>query len=143
MPLYEFQCRSCGLRFEKRIPVARRQDPVVCDCGTNVQQLVPPSVAGHFTKEVSGPVPQNTGIHDLDTHIDRVIGQSSAQGWKVAQKRKQVKEEVIHSTGASGKDLSRNPDGSYRVLSPQERSIHQRGQAIHSAAGDWRRRQRR
>jgi len=34
MPLYAYACPVCGQRFEKLIPLARRDEPVVCEsCG--------------------------------------------------------------------------------------------------------------
>lgn len=85
-------------------------------------------------------MPQNTGIHDLDTHIDRVIGQSSKQGWDVAEGRKQEKLDVMAQAGVQGDQLSKNLDGSYRVMSDEEKAIHDRSQAIHGAAMDWKQR---
>lgn len=139
MPMYEFQCAHCGLRFDKRRPVTKRNDPLSCEgCGKAAKIIPPPTVAGHFKKNVTGPVPQNTGIHDLDTHIDRVIGQSSKQGWDVAEERKRQKEDVMASHGVTGDYLSKNPDGSYRVLTEVEKAAHDRSQAIHGAAMSWR-----
>ena len=108
-------------------------------CEADAAPMPPSTVAGHFTKEVSGPGPQNSGIQGLDAHIDRVIGQSSKQGWDVTERRVRDKQAVMAETGASGADLSKNPDGSYRVLSPEEKAAHARSQAIHEKAGNWRR----
>ena len=142
MPTYVFQCQ-CGLRFDVRSSIKNRAKPRPCpDCGA-VADLVPPeTVSGQFKKEVTGPGPQNTGIHDLDTHIDRVIGQSAHQGWGVAEGRVKDKEAVLAATGATGHDLSKNPDGTYRVMSPAERAAHTRSQKIHGKATEWRTRQR-
>lgn len=138
MPLYEFQC-SCGLRFEAVASLAKRNDGKSCPaCGGMAGLVPPPAVQGHFKKEVSGPVPQNTGIHDLDTHIDRVIGQSAAQGREVIHDRHRTKQQVLDDNpGATGADLSRNPDGSYRVLPSKERDAHQRALGIHTKHGEW------
>jgi len=139
MPTYEYQC-ACGVRFDGRAPVADRRKPKECpDCGEDAPPMPPSTVAGHFNKNVDGPGPQNTGIHDLDTHIDRVIGQSSRQGWDVAEGRKRQKEEVMAAEGVTGKDLSKRPDGSYGVLKPEERAVHDRAQKIHEKAGEWKR----
>lgn len=135
MPTYEYLC-TCGLKFDGRASLADREKPKKCPaCGEQAPLAVPSQVQGHFTHQVTGPVPQNTGIHDLDTHIDRVIGQSARQGYEVIHQRVQDKKEVLASNpGASGHDLSRNPDGSYRVLKPEERGVHERSQNIHSTA---------
>ena len=139
MPTYEFLCQSCGLKFDGSAKLADRTKPKKCpDCNQDAPPVVPSQVQGHFSKEVTGPGPQNTGIHDLDTHIDRVIGQSAKQGWDAAEARVRDKREVLaNNPGLTGHDLSRNPDGSYRVLTPEERAVHERSQAIHGAAMDW------
>lgn len=140
MPTYEYQC-SCGLKFEGAAKLANRSNPKRCpSCDLEAPPVVPSQVQGHFHKEVTGPGPQNTGIQGLDIHIDRVIGQSAKQGWDVAVSRVKDKQQVLaDNPGSTGRDLSRNEDGSYRVLTPQERGTHERSQAIHSAAMEWRR----
>jgi putative FmdB family regulatory protein len=141
MPLYEYQC-ACGVQFDGRASIADRRKPKPCpECQQDAPPVPPSTVSGHFSKTVDGPGPQNTGITGLDAHIDRVIGQSSKQGWDVAEGRKREKEEVMADTGATGHDLSKNLDGSYRVLKPEEKAAHKRSQAIHEKAGDWRRNQ--
>ena len=104
--------------------------------------MPPSTVSGHFNKAVSGPQPQNTGIQGLDAHIDRTIGQSSAQGWDAAEQRRRDKLQVMSDYGVTGRDLTKNPDGSYGVLGRKERAIHERSQKIHQAAGEWRNRQK-
>lgn len=141
MPTYTYQC-ACGVQFDQRAPIADRRKAKSCpSCGEEAPPIPPATVSGQFTKSVTGPMPQNTGIHDLDTHIDRVIGQSSAQGWDVAEARKRQKEEVMASAGVDGHQLSRQPDGSYGVLRPEERAVHERAQKIHQKAGEWKRKE--
>jgi putative FmdB family regulatory protein len=145
VPLYEFLCSSCGLKFDGRAPLKDSSKAKPCPaCQTEAAPLVPSSVQGHFTKSVTGPNPQNTGIHDLDTHIDRVIGQSAKQGWDVAESRTRDKKEVLtQHPEVDGHSLSKNLDGSYRVMTPEERAVHDRSQAIHGAAMTWHQGQRR
>jgi putative FmdB family regulatory protein len=135
MPTYEYQC-SCGLKFDGNAKLADRAKPKKCpSCNTDAPPVVPSTVQGHFNHQVTGPVPQNTGIHDLDTHIDRVIGQSARQGHEVIRERVKDKKELLAGTPeATGYDLSRNPDGTYRVMTPDERGIHERSQNIHKTA---------
>jgi len=85
---------------------------------------------------VTSSGPQNTGIAGLDAHIDRTIGQSAKQGWDVAEERRRKKQAVLDASGANGHDLSKMPDGDYRVMSPEERGVHERSQKIHQAAGE-------
>jgi hypothetical protein len=37
----------------------------------------------------------------------------------------------MHSQGATGWDLSRNPDGTYRVMSAEERAASERSREFH------------
>lgn len=104
--------------------------------------IPPSSVSGHFSKDVSGPSPQNTGIHDLDTHIDRVIGQSARQGWGVAAERVRDKQALV-ADGVDPKLIRKNPDGSYGEMRPEEKAVHERALQIHERAGAWRRNRRR
>ena len=143
LPTYEFQCQ-CGVRFDAHAAITKRKDPQPCPSCAKLSDPVPPStVQGHFNKEVTGAGPQNTGIQGLDAHIDRTIGASAKQGWDVAEGRKRDKLDLLSGTGASGHDLSRNVDGSYRIMKPDERAVHDRNQAIQTAAGAWRKSRRR
>jgi len=119
--------------------VSDRRKPKPCpSCGEQAPPIPPSTVAGQFKKDVTGPVPQNTGIHDLDTHIDRVIGQSADQGWAVAEGRKRQKEELI-ANGTDPHLIRKNLDGSYGEMKPEEKAIHTRALKIHEKAGEWRR----
>lgn len=134
-PLYNYQC-GCGVLFEASNSIVKYKDPKPCpNCGEDAPRAMPDTVAGHFNVEVTGPGPQNSGIHDLDTHIDRVIGKSADQGREIHRQRVADKRALMEATGAAGQDLSRNPDNTYRVLSPEERGVHERSQAIHIKAG--------
>jgi len=135
MPLYRFQC-ECGLRFEGVAPMKDHQKPKKCpDCGSDAPRVVPEDVAGVFNQEVTGPVPQNTGLSQYDAHVDRVIGKSADQGRKVIARRQKEKEQVLDGIpGVTPDDLSRNPDGTYRVMTPEERGVHERANTINSLA---------
>lgn len=95
--------------------------------------MMPTDIAGHFNKDVDGPGPQNTGIHDLDTHIDRVIGQSAKQGMEVIEHRQRVKREMIQR-GVDAKRIGRLPDGTYAENSEEEQDFAIRANRINSRA---------
>jgi hypothetical protein len=96
--------------------------------------MMPKDVNGVFNQPVTGIGPQNTGVASLDTSIDRVIGTSAKQGWDQAELRRREKLKVLAETGAPPDALSRNPDGSYRVMSPEERGVLDRAIRINDAA---------
>lgn len=130
MPTYSYQC-ECGLQFEAVNKVAKHLEPVPCPaCKGQAPRMMPQTVSSFFKKEVTGPVPQNTGIHDLDTHIDRVIGQHAQQGWGMVEKRVMDKKKLLASSGAAPEDLSRTRDNTYRVLTPEEKEARSKALAV-------------
>ena len=142
MPTYEYIC-ECGVQFDGRASVADRKKPKTCpDCGEAAERVPPSMVSGQFKKDVDGAGPQNTGIHDLDTHIDRVLGQSAVQGWRVVENRVRDKQAVMAAEGVDGHHVRRNPDGSYGVIKPEEEAVHKRVLKIHKKAGEWQRAER-
>ncbi|MBN1977934.1 MAG: hypothetical protein JW918_11070 [Anaerolineae bacterium] len=42
MPLYEYQCDDCGLRFERRQPITADPLEKCPECGGNVHRLIHP-----------------------------------------------------------------------------------------------------
>ncbi|OHD25547.1 MAG: hypothetical protein A2Y38_13055 [Spirochaetes bacterium GWB1_59_5] len=144
MPVFEWQCQDCGLRFEAFVSREKREEPHVCpQCDALATPAVPSDISGVFNHDVSGPGPQNTGIQSLDADYDRVIGQHAKQSWTVIEQRVQEKRRVMATQGVPGEQLSRNLDGSYSPLAPEEKAVLDRGLAIHHAAMDWSKKQRR
>lgn len=135
MPTYVFQCQ-CGLRFEASKGASKHSEPAKCaSCGKMASRAMPSELNGVFNQTVDGPKPQNTGIHSLDAHIDRVIGQHAKQGWEAEDARRREKRRVLnHTPGAKTADLSLQPDGSYRVRKPEEKAVHDRAVTIHLKA---------
>jgi hypothetical protein len=95
---------------------------------------MPETASGVFKQMAKGPGPQNTGVSSFDAHVDRVIGQSAAQGWAKHEERQADKQEVVEATGANPHALARNPDGSWRPLTDEERGVQVRAQKINSLA---------
>lgn len=144
MPVYTYQCHTCGLRTEKRRKLSKRAEPLPClSCSAEMELKPPDSVSGHFNKEVTSIAPQNTGIHDLDTKHDKVIGQSAKQGWDVHKQRVHDKLEVMRKAGVTDpRRLSKQIDGSYEVLTPEEAGVSVRSVEIQSEYSKWSRRRR-
>lgn len=104
-------------------------------CGEQSPRHMPDSVNGVFQFSTSGIGPQNTGVSDLDTNLDRVVGEDAKKGWAAIEDRNKIKNDVINSNpGASMLDLSKNPDGSYRVMGKKEKEIHARAFTINHMA---------
>ncbi len=137
MPTYEYQCQECGLRFEARASMKDHQKPVKCKgCGEEAPRHLSPDVGGVFNQETDGlPQPQNTGVSAIDTVADRAIGASAKAGWAHVRKRVARKRGILRDNPeAEPEDLSRTPDGDYKVLDPEARGVHERANAINSKA---------
>ena len=135
MPIYTYQC-ACGLRFERNVPMSDRAVPVSCtDCGAEASRLVPDDITGVFKLETNGPGPQNTGVSQMDAVADRAIGVDAEKGWKVVEKRQGVKSKILTQNPGVGRgDLSRQPDGSYKILAPEEKQVQKRALGINNLA---------
>lgn len=138
MPIYEYGCPECGLRFEKLRKMADSDLPAVCpECKEpEAQRLVS---ATNFTfafpsSQLRGAAPPNTGT-SFDHNADLVIGRDAEQKWKAINERQQEKINVLKSNpGATGFDLSKQHDGSYKVMSPQERKTVESAREINKKA---------
>jgi len=137
MPIYDFQC-DCGLRFERATSFDLREEPVKCQsCGAPAPRVMPTSVEGVFHQEAKGIGPQNTGVSSFDSHVDRVIGVSSNDGWKHQAQRAALKEQVLRGNpGVSAADLTELPDGSWEVMDPGSKQYQERGRVINKLAMD-------
>jgi len=121
MPIYKYQCK-CGLQFEKSVKASKRQEPQKCVCGTMASWMMPKDVGVSFKPKVDGIGPQNTGVSLWDEHADRVIGEDARKKWAVVKARSQHKRELLRSNPeATGADIAKNPDGSYRIMDDEER----------------------
>lgn len=133
MPIYEYRC-ACGVQFERSVKFSAREDSQKCPaCKELVERLMPTRVGAVFVRNVTGPVPQNTGLSAYDAKVDRVIGQSAKQGWDAHEERQGTKAEVLRQNPeADPHALSENPDGSYRVLQESEREVQVRAHTINA-----------
>lgn len=75
--------------------------------------------------------PTTTGFSGMDYNADRAIGEYSTRKWGEIRERQKLKEDIIQATGATGFDLSKTPDGNYRVMTPEERSASERSRQFH------------
>lgn len=136
MPLYEYDCDDCGLRFELLRKLSDFTKPAKCpECGQEVGKIMSPTNHAFAHQPVGGPRPQNTGVYSIDYNADRVIGRDSEQRWRaIAQRQADKRKLLADNPGATGHDLSRNHDGSYRVMKPEERKAVETARGIHKQA---------
>jgi putative FmdB family regulatory protein len=136
LPIYEYTCNECSIRFEKMRKLAEHDDPANCpECGTVVNKVPSATNFAFAGAIVGGPRPQNTGVHSIDYNADRVIGRDAESRWKTITERQDYKRKVLRDNpGATGFDLSRTRDGDYKVMKPEERQASERGRALHTQA---------
>jgi putative FmdB family regulatory protein len=131
MPIYEYQCDSCGLRdekFWKRISAAK--DTIKCgSCDEDMRKLV---TAGSFTFNHSagqkrGSLPPSTGTSD-DWNFDKAIGRDAEDKWGKIEKRNKVKDTTVRDEYKAGRLVNRDQlvpkqdgTGEYRVITEPER----------------------
>lgn len=129
MPIYEYQCDSCGLRIEKMTSMSKAQDQVPCDeCSEPMRKLVSETNFSFKHSPSGGPRPQNTGVHSVDYNFDKVIGEDSERKWKDIEKKNTVKDTLIRDEKKAGRLVTRDHltpkydgSGEYRVLTEPER----------------------
>jgi putative FmdB family regulatory protein len=133
LPIYEYQCEECGLKFDRLRKMSESDAPQPClECGMDARKLM--SAVNHAfvhpTSQTRGMAPPNTGTSD-DYNFDKAIGRDAAKRWEHIGDRIHRKKQVLKDNpGATGYDLSRNHDGSYRVMHPQERATSEAGRAL-------------
>lgn len=134
MPVYEFTCHSCGLRFDKLFRRMESTDTLAetpCDsCGEPAYRQVTAAAFkfSHAPSQVRGAAPPNTGTSD-DWNYDKAIGRDAEQKWKVVEKRDAEKARVIRQERENGLALTKGQlvrsqeDGSYRAITEAERQV--------------------
>lgn len=134
MPVYEFTCHSCGLRFDKLFRRMEGTDTLTdtpCDsCGEPAYRQVTAAAFkfSHPSSQVRGAAPSNTGTSD-DWNYDKAIGRDAEQKWKVVEKRDAEKARVIRQERENGLALNNGQlvrsqeDGSYRAITEAERQV--------------------
>lgn len=141
MPIYEFTCPECGLRFERRFPKSSTTEEMpshpCSECGQPAYRQM--SAANfkfsHPASQTRGALPPNTGTSD-DWNFDRAIGRDAEEKWKVVAQRDAAKQRVIADERKAGRavdksQLVRTADGEgYRAVQESERvEINKRREA--------------
>jgi len=121
LPIFQYQCPSCALRFGSMQPREGVRDSLPCRrCGRPATRQLSASKF-KFGHRPDGPRPQNTGASSVDHDVDVIIGRSAKQNLREFQKRQDHKRRVIAANGTAGDNLSRLDDGDYFVMTEQQR----------------------
>ena len=137
MPTYRFQC-ECGLNFTAHRPVDTTTTK--CECGATAARDLPQGVSVTVSAGNANFHTDTVGISKVDYNFDREVGESSRKNWRGIAGRQRDKIDVVQANGATGFDLSRNLDGTYRVMAPEERSASERSRGFHLKMVDHARR---
>lgn len=134
MPIYQFQCQSCGLSFEKRWKYAQAKEKdftTPCEsCGLPVKREMTASNF-QFQQKATSALPQNTGVQSFDTNYDRVIGSDAEQKWKIIHKRQEEKVALLRNNpNKDGSHIRRNADNHYELVSDKERKAFEVGTSV-------------
>ena len=94
-----------------------------------------PSGSAHVGFSTQGQTggPTTTGFAGVDHEADRALGAYSSRKWEEIRHRTREKEDLIRVTGVTGHDLTRNHDGTYGIMRPEERAASERARNWHNA----------
>jgi len=127
MPIYEFTCQECGLRFERLFRQVSDQPTHACDCGgEGTRQVSAVSFKfNHPASQRNGVAPPNTGTSD-DWNFDKAIGHDAEQKWGEIHKNRSRKAGIIRDEAKEGRGITmdhlvKKREGGYRVMEEGER----------------------
>jgi hypothetical protein len=117
------------LNFSARVASATAK--AKCVCGAEAGQDLPRSFSVSTNVPTQGLSAPDTGLSSHDYVYDRVVGEDSRTKWAQIAARQKDKVRVIEAEGVTGFDLSRKPDGTYGVMTPQQRAASERSRKFH------------
>lgn len=106
------KCRRCGEEATRQLSIGRHS----------------------FNFDSDGPRPQNTGVSSIDHDVDMIIGRDSSLRLREMQRRQEHKKEIMRREGVSGEYLRKTIDGTYEVISEQERRAGKAARIINQEA---------
>lgn len=115
MPIYDFKCNDCELKFEKSLKIAESQSTNCPICNKTTSVKLP-------SKGVMGKVGEVTSI---PKDIDLAVGKSAEERWMAYEERNKEKDKVRKDSDTNL--ITRDPDGNYTPL-----SIQKDGEAVSS-----------
>ena len=134
MPIFKYQCSSCGLRFGAMQPHGGGRDALPCRrCGKSAGRQVSAS-SFKFGHRPDSPGPQNTGASSVDHDVDVVIGRSAKQNLREFQRRQDHKRGVIAANNTTGDHLSRIDGGDYFVMTEPQRVAAKKARLMNQEA---------
>lgn len=103
MPIYEYFCEKCALKFEISKPIAKYDSDENCKiCGKRSKKMI-----SEINVVVKGDSHHKTA--------DQVIGEDANKRWQNYYDKKSQKDKIRAETGTGA--LVKLPDGSYKAAS--------------------------
>ena len=107
-----------------------------CQCGKQAPRVLPQGVNVAVSAGGADLSKETVGLAGVDYNFDRAVGESSQKTWGKIRERQRDKLDIVQANGVTGWDLSKNPDGTYRVMTPNERAASERSREFHFKAID-------
>lgn len=106
MPMFEFKCESCYLRFEKLVKNRDTTHYNCPECGSNSER----QLSAFGFQFASGKTTGNTGVDSLDSSVDKSVGRDADRRWEMIKNRRAYKQQVQYDNGGIGKvPLAKDP----------------------------------
>lgn len=117
MPIYEYLCESCAVKFEKTLPASSSRQSQPCpSCNGAVERYL----SDFSTTFINHTTSDTSGLNSLDNNFDRVVGKDSAEKWHLIANREKEKIKILNQNPeAAPRDLRRTDTG-YDVMTKQE-----------------------
>lgn len=98
MPVYEFECQECTLRFKRTLKMDEHTSHPCPKCAADAPRLWE-GFGGHQFAP-GGTAVANSGVHDHDyPTADKAVGRNSEQRWDEIEAREKVKQAVREGGG--------------------------------------------
>ena len=108
MPVYDFKCSVCNLKFEKSLKIADSLSTECPSCKSITSKKLP-------AKGVLSKIKESTKI---PKEIDLAVGRSAEERWQAYEDKTRQKQEIREKSDTHL--VTRDPDGKYSPLAIQK-----------------------
>ena len=108
MPVYDFKCNDCGLKFEKSLKIADSQETDCPVCKKATSNKLP-------AKGILAKVGEVTSI---PKDIDLAVGRSAEERWQAYEDKSKQKEKIRKESDTNL--ITRDSEGNYAPLAVQK-----------------------
>jgi len=109
MPVYEFECQFCEIRFKRTLKMDNHPSHICPECACDAPRLWE-GFGGH-TFAPGGEALANSGVHDHDyPTADKAVGRDAEARWGEIDQREKVKA-AVREGGQTSKLARQNGEG--------------------------------